>query len=201
LRHRLFACIAVAFALTACGEDPPPRDLPATDTSSTRTLTAPPWAQAGATTAEPANSGAPDAGDGGASDGGDASIEALAGSWEGAYDAKKGRVSLPSGVKDAARESEDGKVAAGPGLVKITISASGDVTGKSQGALGVATVRGKIDNKTLRASFVPDDPLAPQAMTGVLIGIVKGEVIQVELRVAGPDALLVRQANFDLKRK
>ena len=59
----------------------------------------------------------------------------------------------------------------------------------------------KIDSKMLRASFVPDDPLAPRAMTGVLIGVVKDGVIQAELKAAGPDAMLVRQAAFDLKKK
>ncbi len=108
---------------------------------------------------------------------------------------------MPSGVKDDARNAEDGKAASGPGLVLLEIAPNGDVTGKSQGALGPAGVRGKIDGKTLRASFVPDDPISPRAMTGVLIGVVKGDLIQAELRVAGPDALVVRQANFDLKKK
>ena len=108
---------------------------------------------------------------------------------------------MPSGVRDDARNAEDGKQSSGPGLVHIEIAASGDVTGKSQGALGAAGIRGKIDGKMLRASFVPDDPLSPRAMTGVLIGVVKGDLIQAELRVAGPDALVVRQANFDLKKK
>ncbi len=130
-----------------------------------------------------------------------ASLAALAGAWEGAYDAKKGRVSMPNGVKDDARTAEDGKASSGPGLLQLKIAPDGDVTGKSEGALGKATVRGKVDGKMFRASFVADDPLSPSAMTGVLIGYIKGDVITTELRVAGPDALVVRQANFDIKKK
>ena len=59
----------------------------------------------------------------------------------------------------------------------------------------------KVDGKMLRASFVPDDPTAPGAMTGVLVGPLKDGVVQAELRVAGSDALVVRQANFQIKKK
>lgn len=171
----LAACFAVALA--ACGDEaaPPSDPLPPQP----------------ATSPVPETTGA----DGGVS------LADIAGSWEASYDAKKGRVGMPKGVDDPGRAADDGKVATGAGTVKITIGPEGDVTGKSQGALGSASVRGKIDGKMLRASFVPDDMLAPQAMTGVLVGIVKGDRIEAELRVAGPDALLVRQANFDLEKK
>lgn len=129
------------------------------------------------------------------------SFDALAGEWEGSYDAKKGVVGMPNGVKDPGRATEDGKVASGPGLVKITILANGDVSGKSQGALGNAGIRGKVDGKMLKASFLPDNPGAPNAMTGVLVGPIKDGAIQAELRVAGGDAVLVRQANFQIKKK
>lgn len=185
----------VAVALAACDEDrgPPRGPLPPDPAPQTAVTSAP---------AEPSASGAA-----GTSDGADAGADGgvrladVAGAWEGAYEAKKGRVGMPSGVPDPQRAADDGKVAAGAGSVSLTIRADGDVEGKSQGALGSATIRGKIDGKMLRASFVPDDMTAPQAMTGVLVGIVKGDRIEAELRVAGPDALLVRQANFDITRK
>ena len=192
---QLVTFLAVVAASTAGCDDGPtlppeiittaPAPEPPLDPSATTSA---------APTADPADAGS----DAAASA---AALEALAGKWEGAYDAKKGRVAMPSGIKDEARTAEDGKLSSGPGLVQLEIQPNGDVTGKSQGSLGAASVRGKLDGKTLRASFVPDDPLSPRAMTGVLIGIVKGEVIEVELRVAGPDALIVRQANFDLKKK
>lgn len=204
-RHRTcsaFALVAV-LGLAACDDgsaSPPPPTEPAP--SQDPASTAPPAASntaASNTAAASSSVTASDTADAG-SDGG-SSMETLAGKWEGAYDAKKGRVSMPSGVQDSARTAEDGKQSSGPGLVQIEIAPTGDVTGKSQGALGAAGIRGKIDGKMLRASFVPDDPLSPRAMTGVLIGVVKDDVIQAELRVAGPDALVVRQANFDLKKK
>lgn len=193
-RRSLLAAVVLAVVAAGCDDGPglppgitatEPAPEPSPDPSAT-TSSAP--------TADPADAGS----DAAASA---AALEALAGKWEGAYDAKKGRVAMPSGIKDEARTAEDGKVSSGPGLVQLEIQPNGDVTGKSQGSLGPAGVRGKLDGKTLRASFVPDDPLAPRAMTGVLIGIVKGDVIAAELRVAGPDAFIVRQANFDLKKK
>jgi hypothetical protein len=192
--------LLVVLGLAACDDGPAPPPLPPEPAPSQEPATiAPVPATTGDPSAAP-SSAAADAGAGADADGG-VPIEALAGKWEGAYDAKKGRISMPSGVRDDARTAEDGKQSSGPGLVQIEIATSGDVTGKSQGALGAAGIRGKMDGKMLRASFVPDDPLSPRAMTGVLIGLVKGDVIQAELRVAGPDALVVRQANFDLKKK
>lgn len=187
----LAACLAVTLA--ACSDEPPapPRDPIPSSLPATTAEDAPP----SSTTSEAAQA-AQDAG----ADAG-VSLAAVAGAWEGAYEAKKGRVGMPEGVADPARAADDGKVASGPGTVTLTITPDGDVTGKSGGALGDARIRGKIDGKMLRTSFVPDDPTAPRAMTGVLVGIVKGDTITAELRVAGPDALLVRQANFDLKKK
>ncbi|MEZ4300289.1 MAG: hypothetical protein R3B70_35415 [Polyangiaceae bacterium] len=180
---------ALAFVACACDGDEPPLPSPPPAESALEDTTS---SSAGAETAS--SSASTTSADPGA-------LAALAGAWEAAYDAKKGRVGMPPGVPDPARAADDGKSSSGPGTVAITISESGDVTGKSEGALGKASIRGKIDGKMLRASFVPDDPLAPRAMTGVLVGILKGDVFQTEIRVAGPDALIVRQANFDLTRK
>lgn len=189
--HRPLAAACLALALAACDDaPPPPRDLDPAPPSTSPSSPSP----ADTTTASAATSAAsdPDAG---------IHLDAIAGTWTGKYDAQKGRVAMPTDVKDAARAGDDGKQMAGPGSVEISIAADGDVTGKSQGALGPAIVRGKIDGKMLRSSFVPENPLATRAMTGVLVGIVKGDTIVVELRVAGPDALLVRQSNFELKKK
>lgn len=193
----------LAFVLAACGDDapPPPRDpIPSPDPSSSADPAPAGAASASGSGAASAPSDASATADAGA--GADAgALAAVAGEWEGAYDAKKGHVGMPDGVADPARASDDGKLASGPGAVKLTIRPTGEVTGKSQGALGPATIRGQIDGKMLRASFVPDDPTSPRAMTGVLVGIVKPGAITAEIRVAGPDALLVRQASFDLRKK
>lgn len=194
MRSSSLLLVVACAALAACDDDPsPPRDIPNAPPPPPRGApalpdlpgTGAPTSSAGGTVT---GSGAPD-------------WEVLAGAWEGAYDAKKGRVEMPSGVKDPARAADDGKRWAGPGLVKLTVTADGDVTGKSQGALGNASLRGKMDGKMLRASFIPDDPTAAGAMTGVLVGPLKDGAVQAELRVAGSDALVVRQANFQIKKK
>lgn len=108
---------------------------------------------------------------------------------------------MPSKVKDAARGGDDGKAASGPGTVNITISQDGEISGKAKGALGDATLRGKAEAGMIRASVFPDDPSSPTAMTGVLVGTVKEKTISAELRVSGPDATVVRESTFELKRK
>ena len=125
----------------------------------------------------------------------------LAGRWEGAYEAKKGAVSLPPKVKDKALAADDGKASSGAGTVEIGVGASGEVMGKITGALGACTVHGKAEEGVLRAQIAPEDPRAPGAMTGVLVGKLDGDTIRGEIQVAGPDATVVRQASITLKRK
>ena len=195
MRTRLFLpsivlLSAALSALAGCDSDaPPPPEFSATDKPLTEVPSASPQASATST------------------DGGAATTTAaadwavLSGQWEGNYDAKKGRVDMPPGVKDPGRAADDGKAVSGAGVVKLTVTPEGDVSGQSDGALGKATIRGKMDGKMLRAQFYPDDPTAKTAMTGVLVGPLKDGVVQAELRVAGTDALVVRQANFPIKKK
>ncbi len=133
--------------------------------------------------------------------GDDAGTSDLAGVWEGSYEAKKATIGLPPKVKGDALGTDDGKTAIGAGTVELAISGSGDVTGKVAGALGAGEISGKVDGGMLRASLRPDDPRAPKAMTGVLIGLPKGELIACDLHVAGPDGTTIREATVVLKRK
>ena len=130
-----------------------------------------------------------------------ASANPAEGIWEGTYNAKKGSVVLPPKVKDPVREKDDGKAATGPGTVTLTIGASGELRGTAQGALGAATLVGTVEDDMIRASVSPDDPRAPSAMTGVLLGKLKDGVIRAELRAAGRDATVVRESLVELKRK
>jgi hypothetical protein len=130
-----------------------------------------------------------------------ARASSLEGTWQGSYDAKKGSVGLPPKVKDKVRHKDDGKAAAGPGTITLTIAPGGELQGKAKGALGDATLVGRIEGDIIRASVVPDDPYATHAMTGVLIGKLDGDVIHANLRVAGPDAVLVRESPVELRRK
>lgn len=125
----------------------------------------------------------------------------FAGTWEGSYTAKKGTVELPSKVKDKTRSRDDGATGIGPGTVTLTIAPDGELSGKLSGALGAATLRGTVEGDMVRASVFPDDPAAPTAMTGVLVGMRKEGVIRGEIRVAGPDASVVRESPIELKRK
>jgi hypothetical protein len=125
----------------------------------------------------------------------------LVGTWEGSYNAKKGSVELPAKVKDKTRSRDDGVTAVGPGTVSLTITPEGELSGKLSGALGAATLRGTVEGDMVRASVFPDEPAAPSAMTGVLVGMRKEGAIRGEIRVAGPDASIVRESPIELKRK
>jgi hypothetical protein len=108
---------------------------------------------------------------------------------------------LPPKVKDALRQKDDGKTATGAGTVMLTIEPSGELRGTAKGALGAAALVGKVEDGLIRASVLPDDPKAPDAMTGILVGKLKDGAIQAELRVASPDAILVRESAVELKRR
>jgi hypothetical protein len=125
----------------------------------------------------------------------------MQGTWEGSYDAKRGSVILPPKVKDTVRQSDDGKLATGTGNITLTISSNGELRGTAKGALGPATLVGKVEEDMIRASVFPDDPRAPNAMTGILVGKLKDAMIHAELRVTGPDAMLVRESIVELRRK
>jgi hypothetical protein len=128
---------------------------------------------------------------------------AFAGTWEGTYDAKKGAVVLPDRVKDKTRASDDGKLMSGAGKIELVVSPDGEVRGKATGALGDAHLTGKLDEggNFLRVSWFPDDATKPSAMTGVLYGPLKDGAIAALIRVAGPDAVLVRESKVDLKKR
>jgi hypothetical protein len=125
----------------------------------------------------------------------------LEGAWEGHYDAKKGTLTLPSKVKDKAVAADDGKAMAGPGAIDLVVLAGGDVRGKMSGALGASAITGKVDGGMIRAVVRPDEPLAPNAMTGILVGQRKGETIACEMHVAGPDGTVIRESTVELTRK
>jgi hypothetical protein len=126
----------------------------------------------------------------------------LAGTWEGRYDAKKGKLTLSPRVKDKAFDADEGKTAVGPGSIEITITAKGDIHGKMSGALGPGAISGRVDGAILRAAVrPPDDALGGNAMSGTFMGERKGDALSFVLRVAGPDATVIRESTVELKRK
>jgi hypothetical protein len=189
--------LSLAIALLAACEESPPRpgepERPAPSPPPSTAASAPPAASSAA--AELADAGPP--GEVGAPTG----APAWQGTWEGRYDAKKGSVVLPPKVKDVVRQKDDGKQATGPGTVTLTIDPSGELKGTAKGALGDATLVGKVEDGMVRASVFPEDPRAPSAMTGILVGELKENVIAGRIRVTGPDAMLVRESPVELKKK
>jgi hypothetical protein len=186
--YRLRLALAAACAL-GCNTAPDRRDaVPSASASATPKTTA-----SVAPAAAPTVSGSP------APSG--VTTDEIAGSWEGRYDAKKGKVALPPKVKDKALAADDGKAAVGPGLIELTISPGGDVRGKTSGALGAGGISGRVDGAMVRTVVQPDDPRATDAMTGIFIGERRGEIIAGELHVAGPDGTMIRESSVELRRK
>jgi hypothetical protein len=144
----------------------------------------------GKTTAAPIESAAPAEG-----------ASSIAGTWEGKYTAKRGEVEMPPKVTDKVRAADDGKTATGPGTLTLTVEPAGDVKGKNEGALGAAMLSGKTEGDDVRCTFFPDDPLAKNAMFGIFSGKRDGDRIVGKIRVAGPDAALVREADVELRKK
>lgn len=189
------AIMAAALAVGACAEE---KGKPATVTEPNQAekSAAPETTAAAPTTSGAVAPSASQSASQAAAEPGSAS-----GTWEGSYNAKKGTVELPSKVKDKVRARDDGSVAVGAGSVTLTISPDGELSGKASGALGDATLRGKAEGEMVRASVFPDNPALPSAMTGVLVGMLKDGVIRGQIRVAGPDATIVRESPIELKRK
>ncbi len=122
------------------------------------------------------------------------------GAWTGAYEAKKGTLTLNPGASPKRWAKDGGPGALGAGTVKLTINLDGEVQGTVEGALGPGTLRGRAEGDVVRASLFPDDPARTDAMTGVLVGLVKGDVVKAEIHASGPDAT-AREASFELKRR
>jgi hypothetical protein len=191
-----FLCALSVSLLCACNQAPDRPDKDAPPPPRPKAVT-PSSSGSGATDPEPRPSSSAPASASASAPG------VLTGTWEGRYDAKKGAIELPAKVKDKARAADDGKAMAGPGKVELTVLPNGEIRGKASGSLGEATLSGKVDvdGGVVRASWFPADPTAPNAMTGVLIGLLKGAEIHAQIRVAGPDATLVRESEIDLKRR
>lgn len=120
------------------------------------------------------------------------------GTWIGEYATTKGDVKVPKGVDYSTWTKDEGKERSGKGTLELNVAADGAVTGKSTGALGELAVAGVVDGGWLRTGLTPTDPEAANAMTGVLIGEIKGREIVAGLRVASHDGSLVREAKVTL---
>src|SRR5262245_44085658 len=101
-------CAALVLLLVAGCESTPDKSPPppAARPSSSAASAAQPPASAAPSTSEHPSTPPPQSG------------AAFAGTWQGAYDAKKGSVTIPPSVKDKTHGADDGKVMTGPGKVE-----------------------------------------------------------------------------------
>jgi len=130
-----------------------------------------------------------------------AAQQPFAGTWKASFTAKRALVTLPSSAPDSTWTKDSGEQASGDGSLELEVAPDGLVTGTASGALGKLTVRGMVEETSLRAGLTPADPAQDIAMTGVLVGQADGESITAELRVSNQDASLVRAATMRLDKQ
>ena len=118
--------------------------------------------------------------------------------WAGDYTAKKASIELPEKSKDVTWKRDPGDKSVGPGKITILV-ADGVVHGEASGALGDQVVEGTFDGKLMRAALMPKNPSASDAMTGTAVGELSPTAISGTLRCVSSDAVMVREASFELK--
>lgn len=129
---------------------------------------------------------------------GSAAPQTAGASWSGDYVAKKSTIELPKKINDETWKKDPGDSAVGPGKLTLSVNA-GTVTGTASGALGDQIAAGTFDGKSLHVALNPKDPTAPSAMTGTAVGDLSDGVIKGILRCSGPDAVVVREAPFEIR--
>jgi hypothetical protein len=184
---KMAAMLALSTALFACN-DPQP-----TPAASSAAPSAAASASGAAVSASAVPSGSAVAGSQGAN--------ALAGTWSGAYDAKKGEIVQPDGVKDKHWKKDEGKTHVGAGTITLRIGADGSVEGEAKGPLGAQVLEGNTDGKMLGLRVRPKDPLASDGFSGTLVALAKDGALKGELKCAGPTADVIRHSPIDLKKQ
>ena len=125
-----------------------------------------------------------------------------AGAWSGRLDAA--RIALADIDKLAAKDraGDDGRAGAGAVELTLTVALDGQVTGQATGALGSAALSGWVDasDGALSASWVGAAGDAGSTFAGLLSLAEKGDALVGTLRVASPDARLVRGGDVELRR-
>jgi hypothetical protein len=173
------AALAIAFATIACNKSDGGKGQPSATASA---LVSAPTASA---SVAPAASGS--------------AAPAVAGAgWSGDYTAKKAAIELPEKVKDQTWKHDPGDKSVGPGKLTISV-ADGVVTGTASGALGDQVVSGTLEGKALKLTLLPKNATAADAMTGTAVGEVGAASITGTIKCSGPDAVMIREASFELK--
>jgi hypothetical protein len=185
------AMLALTTALAACND---PQPTPAASSAAPSA----PVAASGPTATAAANASAVPSGSAAA---GSQGQNPLAGTWSGAYDAKKGEIAQPDGVKDKHWKKDEGKTHVGAGTITLRIGADGAVEGEAKGPLGAQVLEGNTDGKVVGLRVRPKDPLASDGFTGTLVVLAKEGGLKGELKCAGPTADVIRHSAVDLKKQ
>jgi hypothetical protein len=119
--------------------------------------------------------------------------------WSGDYTAKKAEIEMPDKVKDLTWKRDPGDKLIGPGKLTLRIE-EGVVSGSAAGALGEQIVTGTVEGKSLKFSLLPKNATAGDAMTGTGVGEVTATSITGTMRCSSPDAVIIREATFELKQ-
>jgi hypothetical protein len=186
----LATLFALATALSACNE-PPPTPAPTSATPTAASASAPVASGSAGATATASGSAAV----------GPQGLNPLAGTWSGTYDAKKGEIAQPDGVKDKHWKKDEGKTNVGAGTLTLRIAPDGVVEGEAKGPLGAQVLEGNTDGKLLGLRVRPKDPLASDGFSGTLVALPKDGTLKGELKCAGPTADVIRHSAIELKKQ
>jgi len=191
-RATLAAIAALFTALSACNE-PQPTPAPTSAAPTASGAAAPVASGNGSANASASASGSAAVGPQGSNP--------LAGTWSGAYDAKKGEIAQPDGVKDKHWKKDEGKTHVGAGTITVRIGPDGAVEGEAKGPLGAQVLEGNTDGKVVGLRVRPKDPLASDGFSGTMVALPKDGALKGELKCAGPTADVIRHSAIELKKQ
>ncbi|WP_394844620.1 hypothetical protein LZC95_47145 [Pendulispora brunnea] len=123
--------------------------------------------------------------------------------WTGTYKTTRGTFYVPSGPEYGGVKwrGDDGPEGLGEGKIDLTIDPqTGKVDGTLEGVLGPSVVYGSLTGDALAASIARKD-IADRGFSGTLYGKVTGADATGTMKLSLPDAHLVRDGQFTLKRK
>jgi hypothetical protein len=189
-RASLASIVALVAAMSACNE---PQPTPAASSAAPSAASAAAPVATGSATPTGSATGSAAVGPQG--------LNPLAGTWSGAYDAKKGEIAQPDGVKDKHWKKDEGKTNVGAGTITLRIGPDGVVEGEAKGPLGAQVLEGNTDGKVVGLRVRPKDPLASDGFSGTLVALPKDGALKGELKCAGPTADVIRHSTIDLKKQ
>ncbi|WP_394834116.1 hypothetical protein LVJ94_47180 [Pendulispora rubella] len=123
--------------------------------------------------------------------------------WAGTYKTTRGTFYVPAGPEYSGVKwrGDDGPEGLGDGKIELTVDPqTGKVDGTLEGVLGPSVVYGSLAGETLAATIARKD-IADRGFSGTLYGKVTAADATGTMKLSLPDAHLVRDGQFTLKRK